>query len=54
MNLIVDDLDTMLSQLEASGVQVDSKRDGSEYGKFGWFTDCDGNRVELWEPPQST
>jgi predicted enzyme related to lactoylglutathione lyase len=22
------------------------------YGKFGWVTDPDGNRIELWEPPK--
>jgi len=25
--------------------------DESEFGKFGWVMDADGNRVELWEPP---
>jgi len=23
---------------------------GIEYGRFGWFIDPDGNKVELWEP----
>jgi predicted enzyme related to lactoylglutathione lyase len=22
-----------------------------EYGRFGWFLDPDGNKVELWQPP---
>jgi predicted enzyme related to lactoylglutathione lyase len=21
-----------------------------EYGRFGWFLDPEGNKVELWEP----
>lgn len=21
------------------------------YGRFGWFVDPDGNKVELWQPP---
>jgi hypothetical protein len=21
-----------------------------EYGRFGWFFDPEGNKVELWEP----
>ncbi len=25
--------------------------DESEYGKFGWVLDLEGNKVELWEPP---
>ena len=20
------------------------------YGKFGWIIDCDGRKIELWEP----
>jgi hypothetical protein len=27
------------------------KADHSEYGKFGWVMDPEGNKVELWEPP---
>jgi predicted enzyme related to lactoylglutathione lyase len=22
-------------------------------GRFGWFVDPDGNKVELWEPPEA-
>ena len=29
---------------------VDPKRDSYDFGKFGWFTDPEGNRVELWQP----
>jgi predicted enzyme related to lactoylglutathione lyase len=46
----VDDLDTLVTQLEAAGVWVDPKRDDSDFGKFAWIKDCDGNRVELWQP----
>jgi predicted enzyme related to lactoylglutathione lyase len=31
---------------------VDGKIDESEYGRFGWATDPEGNRFELWEPPK--
>ena len=27
------------------------KTDDSEYGKFGWVMDPEGNKVELWQPP---
>jgi hypothetical protein len=30
---------------------VDDKIDESEFGKFGWVMDPEGNRIELWEPP---
>ncbi|MDP2371971.1 VOC family protein [Rhodoferax sp.] len=26
--------------------------DDSEYGKFGWVIDLEGNKVELWQPPE--
>ena len=47
----VDDLSAMLAQLRAAGCAVDDKVDESEYGKFGWVMDPDGNRIELWQPP---
>jgi predicted enzyme related to lactoylglutathione lyase len=51
LNFQVDDLDAILDNLSAEGVTVDPKREASEYGRFGWFTDPEGNRVELWQPP---
>jgi predicted enzyme related to lactoylglutathione lyase len=51
VNFRVDDLHALLAALRGAGVQVDAKVDESEYGKFGWIMDPDGNRVELWEPP---
>jgi predicted enzyme related to lactoylglutathione lyase len=51
VNYRVRDLDAMLAQLRAAGVQVDPKIDGSELGRFGWATDAEGNRFELWQPP---
>ncbi len=46
----VDDMDGLLAKLEAAGVWIDPKRDDSDFGKFAWIKDCDGNRVELWQP----
>lgn len=50
LNFQVDDLDGVLDALAAAGAQVDPKRDNTEYGRFGWFHDPEGNRVELWQP----
>jgi predicted enzyme related to lactoylglutathione lyase len=50
LNFQVDDLDALLDALIAAGVEVDAKRDHADYGNFGWFTDPEGNRVELWQP----
>ena len=51
INYRVTDLDAMLAQLRAAGVAVDEKVEDSEYGRFGWAADPDGNRFELWQPP---
>jgi len=50
LNYRVRDLDAMLSQLRAAGVDVDERVEDHEYGRFGWATDPDGNRFELWQP----
>ncbi|AKU90801.1 VOC family protein [Vulgatibacter incomptus] len=52
INFRVDDLDRMLEQLRRAGIAVDEPREESEYGRFGWLMDPDGNRIELWEPPK--
>jgi predicted enzyme related to lactoylglutathione lyase len=51
INFRVADLDALLKQLKKEGVKVDPKRDNSEFGKFAWIADPEGNRIELWEPP---
>ena len=50
INYRVDDLDALLKQLAAAGVWIDPNRQDEGYGKFAWIKDCDGNRVELWQP----
>jgi predicted enzyme related to lactoylglutathione lyase len=50
INLQVDDLDGLLDRLTAEGVTVDPKRDTYDFGKFGWLTDPEGNRIEVWQP----
>ena len=52
-NFRVADLDALLAALEKEGVKIDPKVDDSEYGKFAWIYDPDGNKIELWEPPAS-
>src|SRR5438445_4981619 len=50
VNYRVRDLDAMLAQLGAAGVEVEGPRD-NENGRFAWGTDPEGNRFELWQPP---
>lgn len=51
INYRVEDLTTLLELLRAEGCNVLEKSDDSEFGKFGWVIDPEGNKVELWEPP---
>jgi predicted enzyme related to lactoylglutathione lyase len=51
LNLRVDDLDAVLNKLRAGGAEIDPSREGYDYGRFAWFNDLEGNRVELWQPP---
>ena len=51
VNYRVDDLAALLTALRAEGCNVLEKTDDSEYGKFGWVMDPEGNKVELWQPP---
>jgi len=51
INYRVRNLDAMLAQLREAGVRIDDKIEESEFGRFGWIFDPDGNKIELWEPP---
>ena len=51
INYRVEDLDAVLAALRAEGVWVDEKVMDSEFGRFGWAMDSEGNRIELWQPP---
>lgn len=51
-NLVVDNLDAALANVQAGGGEVVADREEHDFGRFGWFKDPDGNRVELWEPPE--
>ena len=50
LNFRVRDLDAMLAQLRAKGADVAETQDMEGVGRFGWVTDPEGNRIELWEP----
>ena len=52
VNYRVEDLVALLQVLRDEGCQVLEETDDSEYGKFGWVIDLEGNKVELWQPPE--
>jgi len=50
-----DELVVMLEQLRANGADVVSETQAMDgVGRFGWVTDPEGNRIELWEPSSDT
>ena len=51
INYRVEDLHALVKALREEGCNVLDKVDESEYGKFAWVIDPEGNKVELWEPP---
>ena len=52
VNYRVADLHGLVKALKEEGCNVLEQIDESEYGKFAWVVDPEGNKVELWEPPQ--
>lgn len=52
INYRVADLERLLQALREEGCNVLEKADDSEYGKFGWVMDPEGNKIELWQPPE--
>jgi len=49
-NLVVDDLDGALCQVVEGGARLVGEVEEYSFGRFGWFLDPDGNKVELWQP----
>jgi predicted enzyme related to lactoylglutathione lyase len=52
VNYRVADLRALLTVLRAEGCNVLDKVEESDFGRFGWVLDPEGNKVELWEPPE--
>jgi predicted enzyme related to lactoylglutathione lyase len=51
LNFRVRDLDAMLAQLRSQGADVAEEiQEMDGVGRFGWVTDPEGNRIELWQP----
>ncbi|MGQ0741403.1 MAG: VOC family protein [Alphaproteobacteria bacterium] len=53
INFEVDDLDAVVARLEGKGVKVAGHDDNEASGKFAWFVDPEGTKVELWQPKDS-
>ncbi len=52
INYRVKNLERVLAKLRRERVKVARKVEDSEYGRFAWVSDPEGNWVELWQPPR--
>lgn len=53
INYRVENLAALVPALRQEGVKVLDEIDVQSYGSFVHILDCDGNKVELWEPSDS-
>lgn len=54
VNYRVDDLEALLPKLRAAGIEVVGEMQEEANGKFAWVIDPEGNKLELWEPVESS
>jgi len=52
INYRVADLHGLVKVLREEECQVLDNIDESEFGLFAWVIDPEGNKIELWQPPQ--
>lgn len=50
INYRVDDLDGLLANLQAAGVEMVGEPESHPNGRFAWIMDPERNKLELWEP----
>ncbi len=50
INYRVEDLEGLVEEFKAAGVEVLDDIETYEYGKFVHILDPEGNKIELWEP----
>ena len=52
LNFRVADLDAMLTQLEAAGIDIHNRQEMEGIGRFAHLSDPEGTPIELWQPPE--
>jgi len=53
INYRVANIEALVKELKAAGVEVVDSIEEYEYGKFVHIMDPEGNKIELWEPVDS-
>jgi predicted enzyme related to lactoylglutathione lyase len=51
INYRVENLEALVEELKKEGVTIVDSIQNYEYGKFVHILDAEGNKVELWQPP---
>jgi predicted enzyme related to lactoylglutathione lyase len=52
INYRVANVTALLQLLRDEGCEVLDASEASEFGTFGWVLDPEGNKIELWQPPE--
>lgn len=52
INYIVEDIENLVVELKAAGVNVLTEISTYDYGKFVHLLDIEGNKIELWQPAE--
>ncbi|MFA7325946.1 MAG: VOC family protein [Candidatus Kapaibacterium sp.] len=50
INYRVQNIEKLIENLRADGVQIVGEIDTFDYGKFAHIIDPEGNKIEFWEP----
>ena len=50
INYRVENIEALVKELKATGVNVLDEIESYDYGKFVHIMDPEGNKIELWEP----
>lgn len=50
INYRVENLEWLVGELRKEGVTICDEIETFEFGKFVHIMDCEGNKIELWEP----
>ena len=53
INYAVDDMDALLTRLQAKDVAILKRDDSDANGRFAWILDPEGHKIELWEPKRA-
>lgn len=53
INYRVENIESLVEELKADGVEVLDDIESYDYGKFVHIMDPEGNKIELWEPVDS-